>query len=52
MDEQPETGLGMVDDRNLTAHTYNEALARQTFGRLGEHAALLEARLGAMNEPV
>ncbi len=47
-DEQTEAALAMTDDRNLTVHTYNEDLARRIFGRLGDHAALLEAWLGTM----
>lgn len=41
--------LEMVDDRNLTAHTYNEALAQRIFGRLPGHAALLETWLSKMS---
>lgn len=42
--------LAMVDDRNLTVHTYNEALARAIFARLGGHARVLAAWLGALDE--
>jgi nucleotidyltransferase substrate binding protein (TIGR01987 family) len=43
-----EEALRMVDDRNLTAHTYNEALAVAIFGRLPRHLATLEGWLTAM----
>ena len=46
--------LAMADDRNLTVHTYNEALASVLFARLGGHAALLDrwlAGLVAGNQP-
>lgn len=38
---QARQAMRMVDDRNLTSHTYNEALARQIAGRIPQHAALL-----------
>ena len=43
--EQP---LTMADDRNLTAHTYNEGLAEAIFKRLPGHLATLEAWLEGM----
>jgi len=49
-DEQTEAALAMTDDRNLTVHTYNEALAREVFARLSQHAATLSAWLEAMND--
>ena len=48
-DERAEAALAMANDRNLTVHTYNEALAREVYGRLSRHAALLDVWLGAMN---
>ena len=36
-----ERALEMVDDRNLTVHTYNEQLAVAIYGRLSRHALLL-----------
>ncbi len=45
---QAEQALAMADDRNLTAHTYNEGLAEAIFKRLPGHLATLEAWLGAM----
>ena len=40
--------LQMVQDRNLTVHTYNEKLAEDIFAKLAGYAALLTAWLGAM----
>ncbi len=40
--------LQMADDRNLTVHTYQEALAQQIFGRLAGHCDLLHAWIEAM----
>jgi nucleotidyltransferase substrate binding protein (TIGR01987 family) len=45
---QAEQALAMADDRNLTAHTYNEGLAEAIFQRLLRHLVTLEAWLGAM----
>jgi len=42
--------LGMVDDRNLSVHTYNEALAEAIFSRLGGHAQVMSAWLDAMEQ--
>jgi len=41
--------LEAVDDRNLTVHTYNEALAREIFARLPRHADNLAAWLDALS---
>ena len=43
-----EQALGMADDRNLTAHTYNESIAAAISARLPRHLATLEAWLQAM----
>jgi nucleotidyltransferase substrate binding protein (TIGR01987 family) len=40
--------LRMSDDRNLTAHTYNEALALVIFSRLPDSARLMRQWLNAM----
>jgi nucleotidyltransferase substrate binding protein (TIGR01987 family) len=45
-----EQALGMADDRNLTAHTYNESIAVAISARLPRHLATLEAWLQAMRE--
>ncbi|BCZ91518.1 nucleotidyltransferase [Thermus thermophilus] len=46
--EEARLALGMVDDRNLTVHTYNEALARALFRRLPDYARLMEQILGRL----
>jgi nucleotidyltransferase substrate binding protein (TIGR01987 family) len=40
--------LAMADDRNLTLHTYNEALARAIYSRLGGHHAVMERWVSAL----
>jgi nucleotidyltransferase substrate binding protein (TIGR01987 family) len=45
---QAEQALTMADDRNLTAHTYDEGLAGAIFQRLPGHLVTLEAWLRAM----
>jgi nucleotidyltransferase substrate binding protein (TIGR01987 family) len=40
--------LAMVDDRNLTVHAYNEAIAEAIAQRLAEYASLMRHWLGAM----
>lgn len=47
-DEQAVVGLEMVDDRNLTVHTYNEAVAQRIYGNLQPYATLLADWLSAM----
>jgi len=47
-DEQSEQALRMIDDRNLTAHTYNETSANEILSRLPDYATLLDAWLSAM----
>lgn len=46
--EQARWALQMVDDRNLTAHTYNESVANAIFSRLAQHASLMNYWLEAM----
>ena len=48
-DEQVSLGLQMVDDRNLTSHTYHEGLAQMIYQRLQSYADLMRAWLEAMN---
>ena len=38
----------MADDRNLTVHTYDEALAEEIFKRLPGHADLMDRWLSGM----
>lgn len=40
--------LSVADDRNLTAHTYNERLAEAIFARSSQHLTTLESWLGTM----
>jgi len=42
--------LNMVDDRNLTSHTYNEALAQQIFSALPGYAHIMRTWLNGMSE--
>lgn len=42
--------LALVDDRNLTVHTYNEALADELAKRVGGHARLLRGWLAAVQK--
>ena len=51
-EEEVRLSLAMVDDRNLTVHTYNEGLARQIFSKLMRYAELMNDWLGAMEERV
>ena len=41
-------GIAMVDDRNLTVHTYNEDLAEDIYGRLARYSGLMNSWLEAM----
>ncbi|MFN2378242.1 MAG: nucleotidyltransferase substrate binding protein [Candidatus Binatia bacterium] len=43
--EAARDALALVDDRNLTVHTYNEPLALALVARLADHAALLRVWL-------
>lgn len=47
-DEQAIVALEMVDDRNLTVHTYNEAVAQRIQRNLPRYADLLGRWLSAM----
>jgi hypothetical protein len=50
-DEQAVLGLEMVDDRNLTVHTYNEAVAEGIYRNLHrQYAELLTLWLKALEE--
>ncbi len=49
-EDQAHWALQMVDDRNLTAHTYNEILADTIFSRLAQHVSLMNEWLKAMME--
>lgn len=41
-EEEARSAMQMVDDRNLSAHTYNEELAQGIFSRLAHHAVLMQ----------
>jgi len=43
--EETAAALAMVEDRNLTVHTYDERVAEAIFTRLPAHAALMESLL-------
>ena len=49
-DEQTILGLEMIDDRNLTVHTYNESLAEEISRQLPLYADFLAIWLTAMEE--
>ena len=51
-DDQAAIGLEMIDDRNLTVHTYNEAVAEDIYGNLPQYTDLLAVWLTAMEERV
>ncbi len=40
-DEETVTALEMVDDRNLTSHTYNEGVAEEIYSKLRLYSPLL-----------
>jgi nucleotidyltransferase substrate binding protein (TIGR01987 family) len=42
--------LQMLQDRNLTAHTYHEALANQIYSRLSDHHARMSEVFGFLNQ--
>jgi len=49
-EEQTALALSMVDDRNLTSHTYNENLADEICGELDSYAELMDTWLSAMGD--
>ncbi|MEA1992060.1 MAG: HI0074 family nucleotidyltransferase substrate-binding subunit [Thermodesulfobacteriota bacterium] len=49
-EDQTALGLSMVDDRNLTSHTYNESLADQIYGQLGTYSDLMAKWVSAMEK--
>lgn len=48
-EEDTRLALAMADDRNLTAHTYNEDLAQQIFAKLARYASLMQSWLSAIS---
>ncbi|AWU93566.1 nucleotidyltransferase substrate binding protein [Azospirillum ramasamyi] len=51
-EEQAEAAMAMMNDRNLTVHTYDEEKANELFSRLPAHAALIEAWILAMRSAI
>ncbi|BCJ86952.1 HI0074 family nucleotidyltransferase substrate-binding subunit [Effusibacillus dendaii] len=49
-EEETAMGLELVDDRNLSVHTYNEALAEMIFGRLPQYAVLMKKWLDEIKQ--
>lgn len=49
-ESQARLGLRMLEDRNLTVHTYNERLAEEIYSRLASYSTLMEAWLEAMDK--
>jgi uncharacterized protein YutE (UPF0331/DUF86 family) len=47
-DGQARLALELVDDRNLTVHTYNEELAKRIFSHLQSYAELMTEWLRVM----
>ncbi len=47
-EEQVSLGLQMVDDRNLTSHTYHEGLAQRIYEQLPPYAELMGVWLEKM----
>lgn len=47
-DEQATIGLEMIDDRNLTVHTYNESLAEEIYHHLPSYADFFTSWLAAI----
>jgi len=45
---QTQQALGMTDDRNLTAHTYNEQVAVRIYSRIPNHATLMSQLLAVL----
>jgi nucleotidyltransferase substrate binding protein (TIGR01987 family) len=50
-DEQATLALEMVDDRNLSVHTYDEALAERIRLRIPSYASLLRVWIDALGSP-
>ncbi len=51
-DSDTRQALAMVDDRNLTSHTYNEQLAKEITSRIPSHYKILEKWLIAAKNNV
>ena len=51
-DHQASAALGMIDDRNLTVHTYNEQIAHRIYRHLPRYMTLLEVWLDRMGSRI
>ncbi len=49
-EEDGRIAMAMVDDRHLTSHTYNEALAQQIFSHLPTYARIMRMWLQTLRE--
>ena len=49
-EEETRMALAMADHRNLTAHTYNEALAKEIFGAIPAYRKLLRQWLERLEQ--
>lgn len=49
-EDDGHAAMAMIDDRNLTSHTYNEELAVAIHSRLAGHAGLMGRWLTAMEQ--
>ena len=49
-EDQTALALTMVDDRNLTSHTYNEGLAEQIYDQVGYYADVMANWLMAIEK--
>jgi nucleotidyltransferase substrate binding protein (TIGR01987 family) len=49
-EEEARHAMRMVEDRNLTVHTYNQELAEAIYARVPGHARLMARWLDAMSE--
>ncbi|KPV41891.1 hypothetical protein AN478_00390 [Thiohalorhabdus denitrificans] len=49
--DDEERWLAMLEDRNRTSHTYDEAFAHQLYGRLGAYLEPLQHLTARLREP-
>lgn len=47
-EQETVLSLQMIDDRNMTSHTYHEEVAQKIFARLPEYAMIMEKLLQGM----
>jgi nucleotidyltransferase substrate binding protein (TIGR01987 family) len=51
-EEQTQLSLQMVDDRNLTVHTYNEKLAESIYAHIFSYRELINKIINAINDRI